>query len=146
MGIRRRDHLGDRVINALYTGHVELIETLFACDFLKVSDRFDNTGRGGQGGNPEDCAPMLTFIAEKSCPDYKDLIDIILKNGGDVNEEDGNLIRPIESAIFNKNYRTAIYLESKGGTVRETVLGEAYLADYNTAKIALVNTASSCTQ
>jgi hypothetical protein len=121
--------LGGRVVNAVYNGDVELLQTLFDCDFLKSTDTFDLTGQGRHDSS--DAISMLHVVARKPCPDYKYLIDILLSNG--VAIDDAMPSTPLEEAIQNKNFPTAIYLESKGATYcLEEVAG--FLNEYENYK------------
>jgi len=121
--------LGGRVVNALYNGDVELLQTLFDCDFLKSTDTFDLTGQGRHDSS--DAISMLHVVARKPCPDYKYLIDILLSNG--VAIDDAMPSTPLEEAIQNKNFPTAVYLESKGATYcLEEVAG--FLNEYENYK------------
>ena len=104
--------LPGRVIESLHSGHVELIQTLFDCDFLKATDTFDLTGSNRHTSS--DAVSMLHIIARRPCPDYKYLIDTLLNNK--VPLDDGMPLTPLEEAIQNKNFPTAAYLESKGAT------------------------------
>jgi hypothetical protein len=104
--------LAGRVLQALYSGHVELIQTLFDCDFLKPTDNFDLTGQARDDSS--DTVSMLHVIARRPCPDYKYMIDTLLNNG--LALDDAMPSTPLEDAIKNKNFPTAIYLESKGAT------------------------------
>jgi hypothetical protein len=122
--------LPGRVIEALYKGDVELIQALFDCDFLKSTDTFDITGCNRHESS--DAVSMLHVVASKPCPDYKYLIDILLSNG--VAIDDAMPSTPLEEAIQNKNFPTAVYLESKGATYcLEEVAG--FLNDYEAYKI-----------
>ena len=77
---------------------------------------------------------MLHVIARRPCPDYKYLIDTLLNNK--VPLDDGMPLTPLEEAIQNKNFPTAAYLESKGGTYcLEEVAG--FLNDYEAFKAKL---------
>ena len=121
--------LGGIVVNALYNGDVELLQTLFDCDFLKSTDTFDLTGQGRHDSS--DAISMLHVVARKPCPDYKYLIDILLSNG--VAIDDAMPSTPLEEAIQNKNFPTAVYLESKGATYcLEEVAG--FLNEYENYK------------
>ena len=104
--------LPGRVIQALHNGDVELIQTLFDCDFLKSTDNFDLTGQGRDDSC--DAVSMLHVIARRPCPDYKYMIDTLLNNG--LALDDAMPSTPLEDAIKNKNFPTAAYLESKGAT------------------------------
>jgi len=104
--------LAERVIEAIYSGHVELIQTLFDCDFLKSTDNFDLAGECRHDSS--DAVSMLHLVARKPCPDYKYMIDTLLNNG--LALDDAMPSTPLEDAIKNKNFPTAIYLESKGAT------------------------------
>jgi hypothetical protein len=124
--------LPGRVIEALHKGDVELIQTLFDCDFLKSTDTFDITGCNRHESC--DAVSMLHVVARRHCPDYKYLIDILLKNG--VSIDDGMPCTPLEEAIQNKNFPTAVYLESKGATYcLEEVAG--FLNDYEAFKASI---------
>jgi hypothetical protein len=125
--------LPGRVIEAFYSGNVELIQTLFDCDFLKSTDYFDLTGCNRHDSC--DAVSMLHIVARRPCPDYKCLIDTLLFNG--VSLEDGMPCTPLEDAITYKNFPTALYLESKGATYcLEEVAG--FLNDYEAFKLAAV--------
>ena len=104
--------LPGRIVEALYGGNVELIQTLFDCDFLKSTDTFDLTGCNRHESC--DAVSMLHVLARRPCPDYKYMIDTLLNNG--VSIDDGMPCTPLEEAIQSKNFPTAAYLESKGGT------------------------------
>ena len=104
--------LPSRIIEALHSGNVELIQTLFDCDFLKSTDTFDLTGSNRHDSS--DAVSMLHVVARRPCPDYKYLIDTLLCNG--ITVDDGMPCTPLEEAILNKNFYTAVYLESKGAT------------------------------
>ena len=104
--------LSGRVVEAFYSGNVELIQTLFDCDFLKSTDTFDLTGH--KRHESSDAVSMFHVLARKPCPDYKYMIDTLLFNG--VSIDDGMPCTPLEEAIQYKNFPTALYLESKGAT------------------------------
>jgi hypothetical protein len=121
--------LGGRVVHALYSGDVELVQTLFDCDFLKSTDTFDITGYNRHDSS--DAVSMLHVLARRPCPDYKYLIDILLSNG--VAIDDAMPCTPLEEAIQHKNFPTAVYLESKGATYcMEEVAG--FLNEYEAYK------------
>ena len=126
----RDSGLQSRVIKALHSGNVELIQTLFDAAFLEPTDTFDLTGCNRHESS--DAVSMLHVVARKSCPDYKYMIDTLLSNG--VSIDDAMPSTPLEEAIFNKNYKTAAYLESKGATYSlEEVAG--FLNDYENYKL-----------
>lgn len=126
----RDSGLQSRVIKALHSGNVELIQTLFDAAFLEPTDTFDLTGCNRHESS--DAVSMLHVVARKSCPDYKYMIDILLSNG--VSIDDAMPSTPLEEAIFNKNYKTAVYLESKGATYcLEEVAG--FLNEYEDYKL-----------
>jgi hypothetical protein len=104
--------LPGRVVDALHTGDVELIQILFDCDFLKPTDTFDLTGSNRH--DTSDAVSMMHVLARRPCPDYKYMIDILLFN--EVRIDDGMPLTPLEEAIQSKNFPTAAYLESKGAT------------------------------
>jgi hypothetical protein len=118
-----------RVVKALHTGNVELIQTLFDAAFLEPTDTFDLTGCGRHDSC--DAVSMLHVLARKPSPDYKYMIDILLSNG--VSIDDGMPSTPLEEAIQYKNFATAAYLESKGATYcLEEVAG--FLNEYEAYK------------
>jgi hypothetical protein len=123
--------LPGRIIEALHTGDVELIQTLFDCDFLKSTDTFDLTGCNRHESC--DAISMLHILARHPCPDYKYMIDILLSNG--VSIDDGMPCTPLEEAIQNKNFPTAAYLESKGATYCLEEVAN-FLNDYEAFKLA----------
>lgn len=128
--------LPGRVIEALHSGNVELIQTLFDAAFLEPTDTFDLTGCNRHESC--DAISMLHVLARRPCPDYKYMIDTLLENG--VSIDDGMPSTPLEEAIQNKNFSTAAYLESKGATYcLEEVAG--FLNDYEAYKTKL---AGSC--
>ena len=132
----RDSGLQSRVIKALHSGNVELIQTLFDCDFLKPTDNFDLTGCNRHESC--DAVSMLHVLARRACPDFKYMIDTLLFNG--VSIDDGMPSTPLEEAIQWKNFPTAAYLESKGATYcLEEVAG--FLNDYEAykASISLAN-------
>jgi hypothetical protein len=104
--------LPGRVVDALQSGDVELIQILFDCDFLKATDTFDLTGSNRH--DTSDAVSMMHVLARRPCPDYKYMIDILLFN--EVRIDDGMPLTPLEEAIQSKNFPTAAYLESKGAT------------------------------
>ena len=124
--------LPDRVIEALHTGNVELVQVLFDCDFLKATDNFDLTGQGRHTSC--DAISMLHVVARRPCPDYKYMIDTLLFNG--VSIDDGMPSTPLEEAIQWKNFPTAAYLESKGATYCPEEVA-AFLNDYEAYKLSL---------
>lgn len=124
--------LHGRIIEALHSGNVELIQTLFDCDFLKPTDTLDLTGSNRHESC--DAVSMLHVLARRQCPDYKYMIDTLLNNG--VSIDDGMPCTPLEEAITHKNFSTAAYLESKGATYCfEEVAG--FLKEYEDYKISL---------
>ena len=126
----RDSGLQSRVIKALHSGNVELIQTLFDAAFLEPTDTFDLTGCNRHESS--DAVSMLHVVARKSCPDYKYMIDTLLSNGVPI--DDAMPSTPLEEAIFNKNYKTAAYLESKGATYcLEEVAG--FLNEYEDYKL-----------
>lgn len=108
----RDDDLNCRVLNYLENGNIAMIKKLFEIGFLRHDDTFDITGRGIRG-NPEDSETMMHIIARYETPNYKNLIDILLDYGANVN--DGNICTPLQTAIIYQNYSTAAYLMTKGG-------------------------------
>jgi hypothetical protein len=104
--------LPGRVVDALQSGNVELIQVLFDCDFLKATDTFDLTGSNRH--DTSDAVSMIHVVARRVCPDYKYMIDTLLYNG--VSIDDGMPNTPLEEAIQSKNFPTAAYLETKGAT------------------------------
>ena len=126
----RDSGLQSRVIKALHSGNVELIQTLFDAAFLEPTDTFDLTGCNRHESS--DAVSMIHVVARKSCPDYKYMIDTLLNNGVPI--DDGMPCTPLEEAILNKNYKTAAYLESKGATYcLEEVAG--FLNEYEAFKL-----------
>ena len=125
--------LPGRVIEALHTGDVELIQVLFDCDFLKSTDTFDLTGQGRHESC--DAVSMLHILARRPCPDYKYMIDILLING--VSIDDGMPCTPLEEAIQSKNFSTAAYLESKGATYCLEEVA-SFLNEYEAFKLTAV--------
>ena len=126
----RDSGLQSRVIKALHSGNVELIQTLFDAAFLEPTDTFDLTGCNRHESS--DAVSMIHVVARKSCPDYKYMIDTLLNNGVPI--DDGMPCTPLEEAILNKNYKTAAYLESKGATYcLEEVAG--FLNEYEDYKL-----------
>lgn len=127
--MRAASGLPGRIVEALYNGNVELIQTLFDAAFLEPTDTFDLTGCNRHDSS--DAVSMLHVVARKSCPDYKYMIDTLLSNGVPI--DDAMPCTPLEEAILNKNYKTAAYLESKGATYcLEEVAG--FLNDYEDYK------------
>ena len=128
--------LAGRVVEALHTGDVELIQVLFDCDFLRANDYFDLTGCNRHDSS--DAVSMLHVLARKPCPDYKYMIDTLLNNG--LALDVSMPYTPLEEAIRHKNFHTAAYLESKGATYCfEEVAG--FLNEYEAFKSTL---AGSC--
>ena len=126
----RDSGLQSRVIKALHSGNVELIQTLFDAAFLEPTDTFDLTGCNRHESC--DAVSMLHVLARRPCPDYKYMIDTLLNNG--VSIDDGMPCTPLEEAIQSKNFPTAVYLESKGATYcLEEVAG--FLNDYENYKL-----------
>lgn len=128
----RYSGLPGRIIEALHTGNVELIQTLFDCDFLNSRDTFDLTGNNRHESS--DAVSMLHVLARHPCPDYKYMIDTLLSNG--VSIDDGMPTTPLEEAIQNKNFATAVYLESKGATYCLEEVA-SFLNDYEAFKSML---------
>ena len=103
-------------MNYIVTGNVAIVKTLLEIKFLHPQyDTFDFTG--GNTGNPEDSYLMLELIADQNeaIPNYKEMIDLFLSHGGDVDDHAGP-ITPLEFALIRKNFAVAAYLMSKGGT------------------------------
>ena len=94
-----------RVVDAVYTGNIELLEVLYNCGFLRPNDTFqlDNYR-----------VSILHLIARKPCPDYMYMIDTLLNMG--VCLDDAMPNTPLEEALIYENFATAQYLESLGGT------------------------------
>lgn len=107
------DGITGRVINAIHSGDIELLNVLFHCNFLEPLDMFDLTGLG-RHGKSSDCVTMLHIVAKKRCPDYRELIDIMLQNGVPLNYSTTHTA--LEDAIVYQNFPTAFYLETLGGT------------------------------
>lgn len=128
----RDSGLQSRVIKALHSGNVELIQTLFDAAFLEPTDTFDLTGCNRHESS--DAVSMLHVVARKSCPDYKYMIDTLLSNGVPI--DDAMPSTPLEEAIFNKNYKTAVYLESKGATYCLEEVAH-FLKEYEAFKLVL---------
>jgi len=124
--------LPGRVVDALQTGDIELIQVLFDCDFLRYTDTFDLTGNNRHDSC--DAVSMLHVVARLPCPDYKYMIDTLLSNG--VSIDDGMPTTPLEEAIQSKNFPTAVYLESKGATYCLEEVA-SFLNEYETFKAKL---------
>jgi|Laugrespbdmm15sd_2_1035082.scaffolds.fasta_scaffold53016_2 hypothetical protein len=121
--------LPGRIVEALHSGNVELIQTLFDAAFLEPTDTLDLTGCNRHESC--DAVSMLHVLSRRPCPDYKYMIDTLLFNG--VSIDDGMPCTPLEEAIQAKNFPTAVYLESKGATYSsEEVAG--FLNDYEVYK------------
>ena len=108
--------LNCRVINYIRKGDYNMIQTLFEIGFLRKDDSFDITGRDYRG-NPEDSATMIFHIARRPCPNYKELIDVLLNNGVDINEPDVYELAPLYYAKSSGNEAVAEYLKLKGANV-----------------------------
>jgi len=113
----------ERILDAVYTGNIELLQVLYDCDFLKPSDTFT-----------DDKVSILHFLAKYYCPDYKYLVDTFIKNG--VKLDDAMPNTPLEVAILNNNFSVALYLENHGGTYCEDEL--VNLEDYLQYKLSTV--------
>jgi hypothetical protein len=108
----RDDDLNCRVLNYLESGNIAMMKKLFEIGFLRHDDTFDTTGSGIRG-NPEDSDTMMSIIARNEIPNYKNLIDILLDYGADINN--GQTCTPLQTAIIYQNYATAAYMMIKGG-------------------------------
>lgn len=108
--------LNCRVINYLRKGDYNMIQTLFEIGFLNKDDTFDITGRDYRG-NPEDLATMIFHVARYSCPNYKEVIDVLINNGVDINEPDVYELTPLYYANSSGSKAVAEYLKLKGATV-----------------------------
>jgi len=110
----------ERIVDAVYSGDIALLQVLYDSDFLKPTDTFYNIS-------------ILHLIARHKCPDYKDLIDTVLNYGVPLDDSMPNT--PLEEAIMNKNFHTAFYLESLGGTYFPDEV-EEQLENYNEFKLS----------
>ena len=125
-----------RIISAVYTGNVDMLKVLFDCGLLEPTDTFDLTGHDYHGDTACDngeCVSLLHIVAQirTPCADYRDLIDLFLAMGVDINIAMPNT--PLEEAIINNNFATAKYLKSKGATYRPTFFAPIpeYLEAFN---------------
>lgn len=127
----RYQGLVGRIVNAIFDGNIELLKVLFDCGLLEPTDTFDLSGGDGHGGVYDDNGDnvgLLHIVANRPCPDYRELIDLMLKNGVDLHEQ--NPFTPLEHAISRKNFPTARYLQSKGATYRNDYIGRQALEEY----------------
>lgn len=98
-----------------------MLKVLFDCGLLEPTDTFDLTGHDCHGDTACDngeCVSLLHIVAQfhTPCADYRDLIDIFVAMGVDINARMPNT--PLEEAIIYNNFAVAKYLKSKGGTYR----------------------------
>lgn len=118
MGFGHRTYRGiaGRVLNAIHHGNVDMLRTLFDLGILEADDRFDLTGhnRHGDDSVPEDNSSIMHIIGKSECPNYKELITLMLEKGVPLNEP--SPCTPLEEAIMYQNFETAMYLEQIGGT------------------------------
>ena len=121
-----------RIINAVYKGDVDFINSLYKIGLLEPHDTFDTTGNDNHGGY--DAIPILHIVAQTPCPDYKALIFMLIENGADVNSR-GFRTTPLEDAILCKNYPTAMYLETKGSSYNGEKISESLIRSYLTYKV-----------
>jgi hypothetical protein len=131
----RYDGIVGRIINAIYKGDVDFINSLYKIGLLQPHDTFDTTGNDNHGGY--DAVPILHVVAQRPCPDYKALIFMLIENGADVNSR-GFSMTPLEEAILSKNYPTAMYLEAKGSSYDGEKISEGLLRSYLSYKVARI--------
>ena len=82
-------------------GDIVILRTLFDCGFLKGNDVIREL-------------PLLYFVARFNCSNYKEIIDLLIKNNADINSQ-YTWSYPVNEAIHYKNYDVAAYIYSKGG-------------------------------
>ena len=116
------EDIGGRICEYVRTGNVPLLKSLYESGFLKVSDRFDTTGRYRHTYH-YDTTTLMYFAAQFGCEqNYKEIIDLFLQYGDTPNgyakdnESYDCYISPMTEAMMYGNYDIAAYLESKGGT------------------------------
>ena len=101
--------LGERICDYVRTGNITMLRTLYECGFLDPRDTFDTTGR--KHHQSYDAITLLNFVAIYRCPNYKEMIDLMIEYGGNI--QDTRL--PLEEALMNGNYDIAAYIHYKGG-------------------------------
>ena len=104
--------LEDRIIDYVRCGNYKMIQALYGIGFLEWYDVFDIEGYGKHDGNL-----ILEIVARYPIPNYKEMIDIMLINGLKV--DCGYMQSFMETALIYKNFPTAAYLKTKGGSFRK---------------------------
>ena len=111
------DDLGGRIMNYVVSGNVDMIKGLLELKFLNPQyDTFNYTGSTNHH-NAGDLYLLLELLAAQyeTIPNYKDMIDLLLRHGNHVDDH-ADAITPLELALIHKNFPVAAYLMSKGGT------------------------------
>ena len=131
--MRRYDGIVGRIINAVNKGDVKFLKTLYGCGLLKADDTFDLTGRNHHGYD-SDSQSILHIVARDRCPNFEQLIDLMISVDVDINAVYGEG-SPLDVAINYENFRTAAYLELKGAGHNSGWVNEESLTRYNEWKI-----------
>ena len=111
MGYRDDDY-GGRIINYILKGEAGRLEGLFELGFLNKWDRLDLTGHNRH--SECDAVSLLHVVATKGSVRAKEVIDVLLNNGCDIDEMDSGST-PVETAIAYHHFDIAAYLLSRGG-------------------------------
>jgi hypothetical protein len=126
--MRRYDGIVGRIIDAVNKGNVDFLKILYGCGLLKAYDTFDLTGRNHHGYD-NDSQSILHIVARDRCPNFDDLIDLMISVNVDINAVYGEG-SPLDVAINYENFPTAAYLESKGALHNSGWVNEESLAKY----------------
>jgi hypothetical protein len=96
-------NFGGRILNHIVNGNVSVIKILLEIGFLNVNDHFDITKE----------PTLLHVIARYGCAKYKDMIDLLLQYGINIDKPSTSSV--VSQAIIFKNFAIAAYIYSKGG-------------------------------
>jgi ankyrin repeat protein len=113
-----------RIINYIRNGNLETIETLLEIQFLKPYDILFESNRNT---NPEDGITLIGVLARYPCVNYKQMINLLLRYGAEINDEGTYGDTPLETAMIYRNFPTAAYLQFKGGNYERSLIDQ-----YNT--------------
>lgn len=112
----------DRIVTFIIEGDTDMVDTMLIMREELVSDYWggeDNEGNECNEGNEgnESTKKLMSFlhvVALNPIVNYIKMIDVLLRYGININSVHKNHT-PLDTAIINKNFPTAAYLQYKGG-------------------------------
>jgi len=113
-----------RIIKYIRNGNLETIETLLEIQFLKP---YDILFESSSNTNPEDGISLMGVLARYPCVSYKQMINLLLRYGVEIDGISTYGDTPLETAIVYRNFPTAAYLQFKGGNYETSLIDQ-----YNT--------------